>query len=98
MRQRKGQSLTEYLMTYGWAVIALVVVACVMWNMGLFGGSAGQSQNYAYHINIRDIDLTTCDDVCLPVLMTNTLCKKRCDEYGTRAHNTGSATLRWVLG
>ena len=44
MRQRKGQSATEYLMTYGWAVLAIVVVAGVMWNMGFFGGGYEPSE------------------------------------------------------
>ena len=36
-KTRKGQSATEYLMTYGWAIFAIVVVAGILWNIGLFG-------------------------------------------------------------
>lgn len=39
-KKRAGQSATEYLMTYGWAILAIVVVAGVLWNMGLFGGGS----------------------------------------------------------
>lgn len=36
---RKGQAATEFLMTYGWAILAIVIVAAVLWNMGIFKGS-----------------------------------------------------------
>ena len=46
--QRKGQAATEYLMTYGWALLAIVIVAGVLWGMGLFGGScASASKGFA---------------------------------------------------
>ncbi len=38
----KGQSATEYLMTYGWAILAIVIVAGILWNMGIFGGAGCQ--------------------------------------------------------
>lgn len=36
--KKKAQAATEYLMTYGWALLAIVIVAAVLWNMGVFGG------------------------------------------------------------
>lgn len=33
---RKGQSAIEYLTTYGWAILAIVVVAAVLLQMGVF--------------------------------------------------------------
>ncbi len=38
----KAQSATEYLMTYGWAILGIVVVATMLWNMGIFGGAGCQ--------------------------------------------------------
>lgn len=38
MYKKKAQAATEYLMTYGWALLAIVIVAAVLWNMGVFGG------------------------------------------------------------
>ncbi len=58
---RKGQSATEYLMTYGWAILAIVVVAGVLWNMGLFGGgSCGNSATgfAGNQIWVKDFALT----------------------------------------
>ena len=60
--KRKGQSATEYLMTYGWAILAIVVVAGVLWNMGLFGGgSCGNSVTgfAGTQISVEDWALTS---------------------------------------
>lgn len=35
-RNRKGQSAIEYLTTYGWALLAIVIVGAVLMNMGVF--------------------------------------------------------------
>ncbi|MCK5042675.1 MAG: hypothetical protein KAJ20_00590 [Candidatus Aenigmarchaeota archaeon] len=59
--RRKGQSATEYLMTYGWAILAIVVVAGVLWNMGLFGGgSCGNSVTgfAGTQVSVKDFALT----------------------------------------
>ncbi|MFH1126363.1 MAG: hypothetical protein V1703_04495 [Candidatus Altiarchaeota archaeon] len=33
---RKGQGAMEYLMTYGWAVLVVMIVGIVMWQLGIF--------------------------------------------------------------
>lgn len=33
---RKGQGAMEYLMTYGWAILVVMVVGIVMWQLGIF--------------------------------------------------------------
>ncbi len=42
---KRGQSALEYLVTYGWAILAIVVVAAVLWYFGVFnpGNFASQS-------------------------------------------------------
>ena len=41
---KKGQGAMEYLMTYGWAILVVLIVGIVLWKTGLFGTSAtGQS-------------------------------------------------------
>ncbi len=60
--KRKGQSATEYLMTYGWAILAIVVVAGVLWNMGLFGGgSCGNSVTgfAGTQVSVKDFSWTS---------------------------------------
>ncbi|MFC2154461.1 hypothetical protein ACFLRC_03140 [Candidatus Altiarchaeota archaeon] len=33
---RKGQGAMEYLMTYGWAILVVMIVGIVMWQLGIF--------------------------------------------------------------
>ncbi len=39
MRNMKGQAAMEYLMTYGWALVALVVVIAALMATGVFNPS-----------------------------------------------------------
>jgi hypothetical protein len=41
MNYRKAQGAMEYLMTYGWAILVIMVVGIVMWNMGIFNMGGG---------------------------------------------------------
>jgi hypothetical protein len=36
MKENRGQVALEFLLTYGWAVLILSVVALLLWQMGLF--------------------------------------------------------------
>ncbi|MGC8851253.1 MAG: hypothetical protein ACP5O3_03450 [Candidatus Micrarchaeia archaeon] len=36
MKSRKGQSALEYLVTYGWAILVIVIIAAVLWYFGVF--------------------------------------------------------------
>ncbi len=40
MKNRKGQSAMEYLMTYGWAIIIVIIVGVVLWKLNIFTPSA----------------------------------------------------------
>jgi len=33
---RKGQGAMEYLMTYGWAILVVMIVGVVLWQLGVF--------------------------------------------------------------
>ena len=41
VRSKKGQTAMEYLMTYGWAIIIVVVVFIALLRLGVFTPSAG---------------------------------------------------------
>jgi len=41
MKGRKGQGAMEYLMTYGWAILVVMIVGVVLWQLGIFGGGPG---------------------------------------------------------
>ena len=36
--KNKGQGAMEYLMTYGWAILVVMIVGVVLWQLGVFGG------------------------------------------------------------
>ncbi len=36
MNDNKGQGAMEYLMTYGWAILVVMIVGIVMWQLGIF--------------------------------------------------------------
>jgi len=36
---KKGQTALEYLVTYGWAILAIVIIAAVLWYFGVFNPS-----------------------------------------------------------
>ena len=36
---KKAQSALEYLVTYGWAILAIVIIAAVLWGFGIFDPS-----------------------------------------------------------
>lgn len=38
---RKGQGAMEYLMTYGWAILVVMIVGVTLWGLGIFGGGPG---------------------------------------------------------
>ncbi|OYT53287.1 MAG: hypothetical protein B6U72_06410 [Candidatus Altiarchaeales archaeon ex4484_2] len=39
----KGQGAMEYLMTYGWAIMVVMIVGVVLWQMGIFKMGSGGS-------------------------------------------------------
>jgi hypothetical protein len=41
MMMRKGQTAMEYLMTYGWAILIVIVVVAALYSMGVFTTSPG---------------------------------------------------------
>lgn len=54
---KKGQSALEYLVTYGWAILAIVIVAALLWALGIFnpGGLVGAGNKASgFTFNILD--------------------------------------------
>ncbi len=49
MESRKAQAAMEYLMTYGWAILVVMIVGVVMWQMGIFnlGGTTVTAQGFS---------------------------------------------------
>ena len=40
LHTHKSQSALEYLMTYGWAILIIVIVAVILYSMGIFNPSS----------------------------------------------------------
>jgi len=40
---KKGQGAMEYLMTYGWAILVVLIVGIVLWQLGIFSGLGGSA-------------------------------------------------------
>ncbi len=42
---KKGQGAMEYLMTYGWAILVVMIVGVVLWQLGIFnlGGTVSRT-------------------------------------------------------
>lgn len=38
---KKGQGALEYMQTYGWAILVVLVIGITMWQLGVFGGKSG---------------------------------------------------------
>jgi hypothetical protein len=43
----------EYLMTYGWAILVVVIVGVVLWQMGIFSPSGGTAPGMSGFGNVR---------------------------------------------
>ena len=43
MYRKRSQSALEYMMTYGWAILIIVIVAAVLYSMGIFSPSSSVS-------------------------------------------------------
>jgi hypothetical protein len=82
----RGQAALEYLMTYGWAILVIMIVGAYLWQMGIFGqqsivpGCSGFSQ-------IRPLDARF-------IQSSETLSMIIINEAGTTYEYTGmSATI-----
>ena len=57
---KRGQSALEYLVTYGWAILAIVIVAAVLWYFGIFNPSKwSSSKQCGGFASFTCIDYTT---------------------------------------
>ena len=39
-KTKRSQSALEYMMTYGWAILIIVIVAVILYSMGIFNPSS----------------------------------------------------------
>ena len=72
---QKAQAAMEYITTYGWAVLVVVIVGVVLWQMGFFDFSSRISPHYSGFSILVPIDwefTTTSPTTCsLSVVFSN---------------------------
>ena len=51
----KGQGAMEYLMTYGWAILVVMIVGVVLWQLGVFGGGPGAANTATGFAKIKPL-------------------------------------------
>ncbi|NUN11204.1 hypothetical protein HUU53_01005 [Candidatus Micrarchaeota archaeon] len=61
---RRGQSALEYLVTYGWAILAIVIVAALLWYLGIFNpgnlvGSGNSAKGFTFNVLDQKYNDTT---------------------------------------
>jgi hypothetical protein len=59
--ENKGQTALEYLITYGWAILVILVVLAVLWYYGIFNPStwAGAQVVHGSAFQVVDYKITT---------------------------------------
>lgn len=73
----KGQTALEYLITYGWAILVILVVLAVLWYYGIFN-PAKWSEGYSTCANTTNYNVSNCLDLSRG-LMKCTYNKQSCE-------------------
>ncbi len=55
---KKGQGAMEYLMTYGWAILVVLVIGVALWYMGVFSAGPGGIQRASGFSKMKVADPT----------------------------------------
>ncbi len=101
----KGQGAMEYLMTYGWAILVVIIVGIVLWQSGVFGTGGGGVSGFT-EVRVEDY---VCSDGGVIVSFenaagstmkqTNVMISE--DSFATNFTMTdieGNASLNWAAG
>ena len=96
--KRKAQSALEYMMTYGWAILIIVIVAAVLYSMGIFNPSSSTGTT-ATGFSPFTVLAQTCNSTGLYIQLGNNAPNSVTPGAGTittQSGLTGSATLAVV--
>ncbi|MGC8533545.1 MAG: YncE family protein [Candidatus Parvarchaeum sp.] len=61
IESKRSQSALEYMMTYGWAILIIVIVAVILYSMGIFSPSSSISSTVTGFSNLGSVTAT-----CIP--------------------------------
>lgn len=73
MSKMRGQAAIEYLMTYGWALLILVVVIGVLFSMGVFNPQNYMSEECSFQPSLPCKGTSLSKDGTLKIYVTNGL-------------------------
>jgi hypothetical protein len=103
---RKGQSALEYLVTYGWAILAIVIVAAVLLYFGFFNPSkwsaSKQCEGFAsftcedYSANTTSTSVVLGNNVSRSITISNATCSPA--SLGPTARMTCTAAVGGNVG
>ncbi len=98
---KRGQSALEYLVTYGWAILAIVIVAAVLWYFGIFNPSkwsaSKQCGGFAsftcedYQANTTSTSVVLGNNVGRTITVSNATCSP--SSLGPNARMTCTAAI-----
>ncbi|MGC8533630.1 MAG: hypothetical protein ACP5MV_03330 [Candidatus Parvarchaeum sp.] len=62
LKSVKSQSALEYMMTYGWAILVIVIVAGVLYSLGIFSPSSSLSTTITGFSNPGTVNAVSWDE------------------------------------
>jgi hypothetical protein len=69
--RRKGQSALEYMMTYGWAILVILALGVVLWQMGILGMGQDTTPGERGFSQVSPVDWKLSSNGILSVTVTN---------------------------
>lgn len=69
--RRKGQSALEYMMTYGWAILVILALGVVLWQMGILGMGQDTTPGERGFSQVTPVDWKFSSNGILSVTVTN---------------------------
>ena len=80
--KRKAQAAMEYLMTYGWAILIVIIVAAAMYSLGIFNpatwtgtrstgfANIGQPTDWVYYATTGEFNITLKNSLGSPITIS----------------------------
>jgi len=96
--KRKGQGALEYLMTYGWALLIIVVVGAALFALGVFSPQTREGCTGFAYFQYSDLRLTSANDFNLVVINGNQDVTINSVQWDTSSNTTVTPTTSQSTG
>lgn len=106
--KRKAQAAMEYLMTYGWAILIVIIVAAALYALGVFNpatwtgtrstgfANIGQPTDWVYAGTTGEFNITLKNSLGTQITITQATAV--CGTAGAPVTLNSTATLPWAVG